>query len=124
MNVKLPDFQRAFYDEIKTNARLELAKRENGSEGTQKRLKNFYMELRKVCENIKFKKFKNLSIQTANHPLLLRRHFTNDKLRKMAKILCNNEMRAEGNVDYIFEDFEVMSDFEIHRTCEKYHSLK
>lgn len=108
MNVKLPDFQRAFYDEIKTNARLELAKRENGSEGTQKRLKNFYMELRK----------------TANHPLLLRRHFTNDKLRKMAKILCNNEMRAEGNVDYIFEDFEVMSDFEIHRTCEKYHSLK
>ena len=42
----------------------------------------------------------------------------------MARILCNNEMRQDGNIDYIFEDFEVMSDFEIHRTCEKYASLK
>ena len=28
----------------------------------------------------------------------------------MARVLCNNEMRAEGNIEYIFEDFEVMSD--------------
>ena len=50
INVKMPEFQRAFYDEIKTNARAELAKKAESDEGGQKRLKNFYMELRKVLK--------------------------------------------------------------------------
>lgn len=95
------------YKELKALALEELAKRAESDTGKHK-LRNTYMQLRKV----------------ANHPLLHRNIFTNDKLRKMARILCNNEMRVDGNIEYIFQDFEVMSDFEIHRTCAKYPSLK
>ena len=42
----------------------------------------------------------------------------------MARILCKKELSADGNAQFIFEDFEVMSDFQIHETCEKYESLK
>jgi SWI/SNF-related matrix-associated actin-dependent regulator 1 of chromatin subfamily A len=42
----------------------------------------------------------------------------------MARALCKKELSADGNAQYIFEDFEVMSDFQIHETCEKYESLK
>lgn len=42
----------------------------------------------------------------------------------MARTLCQKELAKDGNAQYIFEDFEVMSDFQIHQTCEKYKSLK
>ena len=42
----------------------------------------------------------------------------------MSRTLCQKELSADGNAQYIFEDFEVMSDFQIHQTCEKYLSLK
>ena len=60
----------------------------------------------------------------SNHPLLHRNIYTNDKIRKMARILCQNEYKKEGNIEYIFEDFEVMSDFEIHTLCDKMKSLR
>ena len=50
--------------------------------------------------------------------------FTNDKIRKMARILCQNEYKKDGNVEYIFEDLEVMSDFEIHTLCDKMKSIR
>jgi len=42
----------------------------------------------------------------------------------MSRILCERELKEEGNVDYVFEDLECLSDFQIHETCEKYASLK
>ena len=63
-------------------------------------------------------------LKVANHPLLHRNHYTPDILRKMARTLCDRELKKEGNVDYVYEDLEVMSDFQIHETCEKYASLK
>ena len=30
---------------------------------------------------------------------------------------------SDANVDYIFEDMEVMSDFELHKLCHEYSSL-
>ena len=63
-------------------------------------------------------------LKVANHPLLHRNHYTPDILRKMARTLCDKELKKEGNVDYVYEDLEVMSDFQIHETCEKYASLK
>ena len=42
----------------------------------------------------------------------------------MARLLCQKELSKDGNVEYVFEDFEVMSDFQIHQTCEKYDSLR
>lgn len=68
-------------------------------------------------------KFK-LIFKCANHPLLHRNHYTPDILRKMARLLCQKELSKDGNVEYVFEDFEVMSDFQIHQTCEKYDSLR
>ena len=42
----------------------------------------------------------------------------------MARILCQNEYKKDGNVEYIFEDLEVMSDFEIHTLCDKMKSIR
>ncbi|KAL7636614.1 UNVERIFIED_CONTAM: hypothetical protein RMT77_013391 [Armadillidium vulgare] len=52
----------------------------------------------------------------ANHPLLLRSIYTDEKINEMAKIL-KKSTHKESILDYIIEDFSVMSDFDIHQTC-------
>lgn len=107
LHVELTKEQRSFYTEIQEIVRSKLSASEKADIGLRD-LRNQFVQLRKV----------------ANHPLLQRKHYSVDILRKMAKILCDKELKADGNVQYVFEDLEVLSDFQIHETCEKYTSLK
>ncbi len=59
--------------------------------------------------------------KAANHPLLLRSHYDRTKIRTMAKLLkknCSSHMNAVEK--FIEEDFSVLSDFYIHKTCQTY----
>ncbi|KAM9328933.1 SWI/SNF-related matrix-associated actin-dependent regulator of chromatin subfamily A containing DEAD/H box 1 [Gastrophryne carolinensis] len=78
-------------------------------EGTEKNseLCNVMMHLRKM----------------ANHPLLHRQHYTADKLKSMSKLMLQEPTHCEANPDLIFEDMEVMTDFELHRLCGEFSSL-
>ncbi|KAK9458952.1 SNF2 family N-terminal domain-containing protein [Lipomyces oligophaga] len=61
--------------------------------------------------------------KAAIHPLLFRRIYTTEKLKKMAKAIMKEERYREANQQYIFEDMEVMSDFELHNLCGKFPSI-
>ncbi|XP_061216939.1 SWI/SNF-related matrix-associated actin-dependent regulator of chromatin subfamily A containing DEAD/H box 1 [Neopsephotus bourkii] len=56
----------------------------------------------------------------ANHPLLHRQYYTNDKLRKMSKLMLKESTHNTADPDLIFEDMTVMTDFELHLLCEQY----
>uniref|UniRef100_W5N5I9 DNA helicase n=1 Tax=Lepisosteus oculatus TaxID=7918 RepID=W5N5I9_LEPOC len=75
--------------------------------GEKKELCNVMMQLRKM----------------ANHPLLHRQYYTEDKLRQMSKLMLKEPTHHDANPDLIFEDMEVMSDFELHNLCKQYKSL-
>ncbi|KAM4709793.1 SWI/SNF-related matrix-associated actin-dependent regulator of chromatin subfamily A containing DEAD/H box 1 isoform 2-T3 [Discoglossus pictus] len=78
-------------------------------EGTEKNteLCNVMMHLRKM----------------ANHPLLHRQYYTAEKLRNMAELMLKEPTHREANPDLIFEDMEVMTDFELHRLCGEFTSI-
>ncbi|XP_075057791.1 SWI/SNF-related matrix-associated actin-dependent regulator of chromatin subfamily A containing DEAD/H box 1 isoform X2 [Mixophyes fleayi] len=78
-------------------------------EGTEKNseLCNVMMHLRKM----------------ANHPLLHRQYYTAEKLRSMSKLMLKEPTHCEANPDLIFEDMEVMTDFELHRLCSEFSTL-
>ncbi|KAI8498571.1 ATP-dependent helicase smarcad1 [Branchiostoma belcheri] len=59
----------------------------------------------------------------ANHPLLHRTYYTLDKLRDMSKRMLKEPTHHDANADLIFEDMEVMSDFELNNLCKMYSSL-
>ncbi|GAB6032669.1 hypothetical protein CHUAL_011545 [Chamberlinius hualienensis] len=59
----------------------------------------------------------------ANHPLLLRYKYADDKLRKMAKAILQEPTHRESEENLVFEDMQVMSDFELHKLCLMYKSL-
>ncbi|KAJ2733606.1 DNA-dependent ATPase fun30 [Coemansia sp. BCRC 34962] len=58
--------------------------------------------------------------KVADHPLLLRNRYDLPQLRKMAKALLREPDYAEAGYQYVLEDMEVCSDFELHQLCEKY----
>ncbi|XP_052753322.1 SWI/SNF-related matrix-associated actin-dependent regulator of chromatin subfamily A containing DEAD/H box 1 homolog [Galleria mellonella] len=51
----------------------------------------------------------------ANHPLLLRYHYQDDQVRKMAARLARDPTYKEKNEQYVYEDLMCMSDFQIHQ---------
>ncbi|KAM3937943.1 SWI/SNF-related matrix-associated actin-dependent regulator of chromatin subfamily A containing DEAD/H box 1 [Leptodactylus fuscus] len=59
----------------------------------------------------------------ANHPLLHRQYYTAEKLRSMSKLMLKEPTHCDANPDLIFEDMEVMTDFELHRLCSEFSSL-
>ncbi|XP_018107632.1 SWI/SNF-related matrix-associated actin-dependent regulator of chromatin subfamily A containing DEAD/H box 1 isoform X2 [Xenopus laevis] len=59
----------------------------------------------------------------ANHPLLHRQYYTAEKLRTMSKLMLKEPTHCEANPDLIFEDMEVMTDFELHRLCGEFTTL-
>nr|BBE38017.1 SWI/SNF-related, matrix-associated actin-dependent regulator of chromatin, subfamily a, containing DEAD/H box 1, isoform a [Xenopus laevis] len=59
----------------------------------------------------------------ANHPLLHRQYFTAERLRTMSKLMLKEPTHCEANPDLIFEDMEVMTDFELHRLCGEFATL-
>ncbi|KFO86862.1 SWI/SNF-related matrix-associated actin-dependent regulator of chromatin subfamily A containing DEAD/H box 1, partial [Buceros rhinoceros silvestris] len=70
-------------------------------------LGNAMMQLRKV----------------ANHPLMRRQYYTDDKLRKMSRLMLKEPSHKDADPDCIFEDMTVMTDFELHSLCEQYSHI-
>ncbi|XP_043225767.1 SWI/SNF-related matrix-associated actin-dependent regulator of chromatin subfamily A containing DEAD/H box 1 homolog [Amphibalanus amphitrite] len=60
----------------------------------------------------------------ANHPVLMRYYYDEDKLREIAKkfaALPDHEHKEEA---LVFEDLTYLSDFEVHKTCKLYPRLR
>ncbi|GAN09686.1 SNF2 family DNA-dependent ATPase [Mucor ambiguus] len=67
--------------------------------------------------------------KAADHPLMFRNVYTDDMLRDMAKELHKDVKYWDSNLEYMYEDLTVMSDFEIDRFCREekriqHYSLK
>ena len=58
--------------------------------------------------------------KAANHPLLLRHLYNDDKLRKMSKDILQENTHRDADPALVFEDMTVMSDFELHKLCISY----
>lgn len=58
--------------------------------------------------------------KTAIHPLLYRTHFTDEVLLNMAKDIMREPQYVNNNVQFIFEDMQVMSDFELIHLCNNF----
>ncbi|XP_055685206.1 SWI/SNF-related matrix-associated actin-dependent regulator of chromatin subfamily A containing DEAD/H box 1 homolog isoform X1 [Lutzomyia longipalpis] len=59
----------------------------------------------------------------ANHPLLMRYHYTDAKLRDIARRLAIDTQFKATNADYIYEDLLWRSDFYIHQLTQKYRTI-
>ncbi|GMG21414.1 unnamed protein product [Ambrosiozyma monospora] len=77
----------------------------------------------------KYKKKKDLPKQNnilmkvrkaAIHPLLFRTFYDNDKLRTMTREIMKAPRYLDANADYIYEDMEVMTDFELNGLCRSF----
>jgi len=55
--------------------------------------------------------------QAAIHPLLRRRIYDESRLRRMARDCVKEDRYRESNVEYVFEDLQVFSDFGLHKFC-------
>ena len=54
------------------------------------------------------------------HPLLFRRLYTDSKLKKMSKACLREPEFVDSNLAFVYEDMEVMTDWELHKFCERY----
>ncbi|GAA5847405.1 hypothetical protein JCM9279_000465 [Rhodotorula babjevae] len=61
--------------------------------------------------------------KASNHPMLFRRLYDEKTLRLMSRDCLKEEEFLDRNKDLIFEDMEVMTDFELHRFCLTYKHL-
>ncbi|KAL8280771.1 hypothetical protein RQP46_006775 [Phenoliferia psychrophenolica] len=62
--------------------------------------------------------------KASNHPMLFRRLYTDAKLKLMSKDCLKEDEFLDRDKDLIFEDMEVMTDFELHRFCQGYKQLQ
>ncbi|KAF9099990.1 hypothetical protein BGX29_006846 [Mortierella sp. GBA35] len=62
--------------------------------------------------------------KAADHPMLFREHFTDTKIKEMSRIITREVEFCDSRIDYIEEDMTVMTDFELHRLCKQYKSVK
>ncbi|ODV83607.1 hypothetical protein CANARDRAFT_202705 [[Candida] arabinofermentans NRRL YB-2248] len=58
--------------------------------------------------------------KAALHPLLFRYYYDDDKLRIMSKQIMESPEYYDANEEFIFEDMQVMSDFELHKLCQNF----
>lgn len=59
----------------------------------------------------------------ANHPLLFRAYYTEDKLKIISKRLAKEPGHKQKNSDYVFEDLLWMSDYQINQFSRTFRSL-
>ncbi|KAJ3091441.1 ATP-dependent helicase smarcad1, partial [Quaeritorhiza haematococci] len=110
--------QRELYDQI---AQLSQKWKVNESDGNQIKISddgNVVGKDKKGVQNVLMQLRK-----AANHPLLLRSLYTDEILQKMARLLLKEDEFFDSNQQYIFEDMQVMSDFELHELCRRYKSV-
>jgi len=61
----------------------------------------------------------------ANHPLLIRDHYTDKELETIARTLKVYDTSHKNAVEeYIVQDLQLLSDFDIHKTCETYRCIE
>jgi len=103
----MTDAQQAIYNGIAARMTPDMLAVEKAEKSKNSISANILMELRKA----------------ALHPLLFRRFFNDKTLRRMATAcLCEPEFEA-SDVQLVFEDMQVMNDFELQRFCLKYPTL-
>ncbi|SPN96727.1 related to enhancer-trap-locus-1 protein [Cephalotrichum gorgonifer] len=109
----LPEGQREWYDKYENLFRMEPNTRPKQSAGTRGNdLNNVWMQLKKA----------------ALHPQLFRRHFTDEIVDKMAKILFKSVPHreldlAEPRFDLLLGDLKSRSDFDLHLYCRDFAGL-
>ncbi|KAH3675141.1 hypothetical protein WICMUC_002797 [Wickerhamomyces mucosus] len=89
---------------------------------------NYFKE---VERGLKLKESKNAKVsnilmglrKAAIHPLLFRNIYDDEKLRAMSKKIMQEDVYRDANRDYIFEDMQVMTDFELNNLCSKFPSI-
>lgn len=54
------------------------------------------------------------------HPLLFRRLYTDQMLKVMSKLIMKNPAYKNANQQFIYEDMQVMSDFELTQLCHTF----
>ncbi|WAR07391.1 SMRCD-like protein [Mya arenaria] len=101
----LPE-QATLYNSLVTNFSKQVS--EGSTDMTSRAGASMLMQLRKA----------------ANHPLLHRSHYTDAKVDRMAKDLCQETSHMERGAipKFIAEDMREMSDFELNKTCQFYKS--
>ena len=58
--------------------------------------------------------------KAAIHPMLFRRLFNDDKIKKMAKSCIKEEDLSDRDPDLVLEDMSYYSDFQLHTFCEEH----
>ncbi len=101
--------QQSIYDHELQQGREAMQKRKDGIAFIKgdKTSNNVLMQLRKA----------------SLHPLLFRTHYTTEILKDMSKDIMREDAYVEANRQFIFEDMEVMSDYELHLLCLKFKSI-
>lgn len=109
----LPEAQKEWYDKYENMFRSEPSSRRKDAAGTRGNdTNNVWMQLKKA----------------ALHPQLFRRHFTDDTVHKMAKILFDSVPHkeldlAQPKFELLLEDLKSRSDFDLHLYCQDFPSL-
>ncbi|ORZ17739.1 SNF2 family N-terminal domain-domain-containing protein [Absidia repens] len=102
------DSQQRFREE----APLDISNNNNDDDSNTKKkvekISNIVMHLRKA----------------ADHPLLFRRIYDDDTIKQMAKEIMKEERYLDADEQYIYEDMEVMSDFELNILCRDFQTLR
>ncbi|KAK7790263.1 hypothetical protein R5R35_012632 [Gryllus longicercus] len=99
----MTESQKEKYDELINAFKNSASGDGGGSDGNETSFMGMLMQLRKL----------------ANHPLLLRYHYQDDQLLELAEKLAADPTYKEENKDYIFEDLQCFSDFEIHTLTQE-----
>ena len=106
----MTESQRKVYDEYEATFKLEPSQRVGKTTGRQNDQNNVWMQLRKA----------------AIHPLLFRRHFTDAKVEKIARILMaslSQEELRQKDIGLFTQELKSLSDFELHLWCRDYSRL-
>jgi SWI/SNF-related matrix-associated actin-dependent regulator 1 of chromatin subfamily A len=99
------EYQKKLYQEaIEVSRSNFTTNSEDGNNIETRQINNVLMQLRKISD----------------HPLLVRSLYTDDKLRPMSRDITNEEQFCDSEPKYVFEDMQLLSDFELHTYCVNY----
>ncbi|XP_061406540.1 LOW QUALITY PROTEIN: SWI/SNF-related matrix-associated actin-dependent regulator of chromatin subfamily A containing DEAD/H box 1A-like [Lethenteron reissneri] len=81
---------------------------------------------KKTSDGVKRTELRNIMMQLrkmANHPLMHRHMYTDDKIRQMSQLILKEPTHYDADPALVQEDMEVLNDLELHRLCLQYPSL-
>ncbi|OUM61580.1 hypothetical protein PIROE2DRAFT_62410 [Piromyces sp. E2] len=102
---ELTESQKKLYQEaIETTRSTFNNSNEDGVNTETRQINNVLMQLRKISD----------------HPLLIRSLYTDEKIKPMSRDITNEEQFCDSEPKYVFEDMQLLSDFELHTYCVNY----